>query len=96
MKEHTQGPWKVKTLSTEESKFGNNTIRDKYNVPICYGVTEANARLIAAAPELLVALIEAEHTFVNIDAARLSVNERNRRTTSLAIIRAAIAKAKAL
>ena len=43
MSKHTAENWKIKTLPTEE----HNTIRDKYNVPVCYGALKANARLLA-------------------------------------------------
>ena len=51
---HTPGPWKIMPLGTviyAPSKVGPN-------VTICTGTTPANARLIAAAPELLEALKE--------------------------------------
>jgi len=57
---HTPAPWNIK-----KGEY-NYDVRDEYNVPICYNATKTNAKLIAAAPELLEAckmmleIIEAE------------------------------------
>ena len=76
---HTEGPWKVELMDSEEGKI--RTYRewriyqgDGIDKPICdifdvTGVGEANARLIAAAPELLKTaknLIEALKTPDNV------------------------------
>lgn len=55
----TPGPWQVRTLEN----FGFNVVHygggDKFNIlRVAKAGEEANARLIAAAPELLVALTE--------------------------------------
>ena len=55
---HTPGPWEYQ----EESDAYTHIVRAKNNYMICHlsqntsGATEANARLIAAAPELLEAI----------------------------------------
>ena len=56
--EHTQGPWRVDS----QTRFGDFTIAAGQNVKACEFIaktqSEANARLIAAAPDLLAALRE--------------------------------------
>jgi len=52
---YTNEKWQIRTIGTEEKDHNGNTIRDKYGVPICYGVSEHYQNLIAAAPELLAA-----------------------------------------
>ena len=55
MAKHTQGPWKYQ----EESDKHTHIVRAKNDYMICHlsqdtsGISEANARLIASAPELL-------------------------------------------
>lgn len=85
--QHTPGPWEVSKDYPLQVKAVNapshNTVAlfgDFYERP----TREANGRLIAAAPELLEALIEAEQM---IHAGELNEGTMN-------IIRAAIAKAK--
>ena len=89
MSKHTPGPWKLD--------------RNSVLIPIApyewaeaYGGTEANARLIAAAPELL----EALRVFVSCSVTvSTEIDERGHRWTeayldqALPIARAAIAKA---
>lgn len=67
---HTPGPWTIRTKrgKTEwtEGKIwvdgptglNPNVSREKFGPPICEAHNEANARLIAAAPALLIALQE--------------------------------------
>ena len=54
--EHTKGPWRI----DGQTRFGDYTIAAGENVKACDFIaktqSEANARLIAAAPELLHAL----------------------------------------
>ena len=54
--EHTKGPWRIDS----QTRFGDFTIAAGENVKACEFIaktqSEANARLIAAAPELLTAL----------------------------------------
>ena len=56
--EHTQGPWRI----DGKTRFGDFTIAAGESVKTCQFIaktqSEANARLIAAAPELLKALKE--------------------------------------
>ena len=56
--EHTKGPWRIDS----QTRFGDFTIAAGENVKACEFVAktqiEANARLIAAAPDLLAALRE--------------------------------------
>jgi hypothetical protein len=72
---HTPGPWHYQ----EESDLYTHIVRGPDNFFVCQlqqdtsGYAEANARLIAAAPELLAALKKASrvglmgHDFVEID-----------------------------
>lgn len=55
MSKHTPGPWEVISDHDWHSgcKFGVDGV-----VPVNHTITEANARLIAAAPDLLKALID--------------------------------------
>lgn len=55
-KEHTQGPWQVH-YSLANKNLASVTDRNREPIAPCVGENaEANARLIAAAPELLAAL----------------------------------------
>ena len=58
--EHTAGPWHVTEHGVREQEFEIRTADDERHVAAIYGPTDkedvANARLIAAAPELLAAL----------------------------------------
>ena len=63
MIEHTPGPWKlgsrgavVADIPTSNQLAGSDDVDYYGGYLICESVTEANARLIAAAPELLEAL----------------------------------------
>lgn len=55
MSKHTKGPWKYQ----EESDAYTHIVRAKNNYTICHllqdssGTTEANARLISVAPDML-------------------------------------------
>ena len=61
MSKHTPGPWKYQ----EESDEYTHIVRAENNLMICHlsqdssGVSESNARLIAAAPDLLKACKQA-------------------------------------
>lgn len=58
-KRHTPGPWKIGRDISFGGRFGGKTIRGSSTVAIAVfgsGRGGANARLIAAAPELLAAL----------------------------------------
>jgi hypothetical protein len=68
MTEHTPGPWEV----CEDAEGGQTVIRDATGFAICsewHFLIEsslANARLIAAAPELLEVCIHARACFLNL------------------------------
>jgi hypothetical protein len=73
---HTPGPWHVDPKSPEESFFEDvNVLRhDGLAVAVCVQngdilppEPEANARLIAAAPDLLVALADLLHSYSEPD-----------------------------
>ena len=80
--EHTQGPWRVDS----QTQFGDYTIAAGQNVKACEFIaktqSEANARLIAAAPELLEALyaalpcVEESEEFDKPHGPKLSVTIR--------------------
>ena len=81
MSKHTEGPWNV---SNHNSDYIEDS--DRKLVACVWGSSqelEANARLIAAAPELLEALIDCRRT---LEIANF--------TQELAVVNAAIAKAK--
>lgn len=63
MSAHTPGPWIVtggERLKYVEARIGNGMLQEVASCMLCEkGDLKANARLIAAAPELLAALIEA-------------------------------------
>lgn len=63
---HTPGPWRVGPVDDTrvEDASGNEVaqIDGDYNQPDTWPVMEANARLIAAAPDLLEAAMAAEST----------------------------------
>ncbi len=69
----TKGKWKVKTISSERELHNGNTVRDEYNVPICYGARKDNAYLIATAPDLLAELGEA-HLIINRLVEQIHIN----------------------
>ena len=62
MKKHTQGNWKIKRADNIDNYTGYNyqLITDREQIPL--DEAEANAKLIAAAPELLEALEETTNT----------------------------------
>jgi hypothetical protein len=72
MNKHTPGPWKVGSRSNGEFYKRNIAGADGYHVALTSSredaEVEANARLIAAAPELLEALRELQ-TIVNLAIA---------------------------
>lgn len=87
---HTPGPWKVSSLAPLNICKDNGTlIADCCNAWQSFdGEREANARLIAAAPDLLAAL----ETLANI--AAVFPNELHEKHQDIIDARAAIAKAK--
>lgn len=95
---HTPGPWSVYRNNVKE-KYGachDNIFIKKGNDIICelFSENDANARLIAAAPDLLAVL---EHIAGHADMARTCANDAGRIKSLENIInsaRAAIAKAR--
>ena len=88
MSKHTKGPWGVGTESNGVSPRHVQILNDDgYIATVNYtnsiNETNANARLIAAAPELLEALIDCRRT---LEIANF--------TQELVVVSAAIAKAK--
>lgn len=90
---HTPGPWRVgpvdDTIVTDAAGKEVAAIDGDYNSPDEWPRMEANARLIAAAPDLLAALTEIRRLAADIPALERSVRfaEANRKAL------AAIAKA---
>ena len=96
MKQHTLGPWAVDILDGN----GQRNVRGQhFEICTCWHHSvvsiekemEANARLIAAAPELLEALEEFEAEYDKVDLAKAEPPEL---TAAVLAARAAIAKAK--
>ncbi len=90
---HTPGPWNYLYDGR-----GDHTIVDAYGrvlavtwgVPIDRGTEEANARLIASAPELLEALEDVESKIMDYEARRINWRPED----FLMRVRAAISKAR--
>ncbi len=95
---HSFIPWEVREGIFIQNRETTIATTGGMNWAVSRKTAEANAAFIVKAcnlhEELVEALEEAEHTFVNIDPAKLSINGRNKRTASLAIIRAVLPKAK--
>lgn len=100
MTEHTKGPWKVNrtiTPGNQTSMFHITGSQHGGLNPICYGADngdgefDANARLIAAAPELLEA---AKNMSRILEAVRLSAGLRGTQWDRVIKARGAIAKAE--
>ena len=88
---HTPAPWKI---HTEKGKIGILTENNVDHLATCYGFRkEQNARLIAAAPELLAALEDAEFLLRKAGLIAGPMQDSFKRSATDA--RAAIAKAKA-
>lgn len=90
--EPTPGPWRVWAKPGESPKVGpssNCTVASIYYPP--FGSAEANARLIAAAPDLLDSLRELVKAFVDSDEEGLIEHAEPMQQA-----RAAIAKATRL
>ena len=60
MGQYTRGPWRIGGIKDLEYGRGREIAADDARIGVVYGVTDpnviANARLIAAAPEMLAAL----------------------------------------
>lgn len=104
MNKHTAGPWQIEpvaaTLSTNQSDFlithSDGELRSHiarlFDSSLCdeHGTTSANARLIAAAPDLLAALED----LVGYAAAEIGIPPNEAVGGAFKQARAAIAKAK--
>jgi hypothetical protein len=96
---HTPGPWFLDEVhSASQSRAQYEVRNEKRAVANCFELTEenrANARLIAAAPDLLAALKEIEWMFDGQE----DINNNggpNDAMKALAVVRSAIAKAEAV
>lgn len=98
MTEHTPGPWSLQPGDTRvvQAHLASGYTQEVAICPIDLALKEnsetANARLIAAAPELLAALELATATLIRLTS--INPNKRNSIIGTLDVIRAAIAKAK--
>ena len=100
MSKHTPGPWiYYADLPSQDPDWHivttENRLRILANVHIEPGnqVDEANARLIAAAPELLEALVQLEEAFCSVGPG-MTREDREDSRAALIAARAAIAKAR--
>ena len=92
---HTPGPWRA-TMGTSQMSDPGTTIYHQgrwgvYSDADSHGDQEADARLIAAAPELLEALKHCEDVFMRHEINRVDGEQISE--LALSVIRAAIAKA---
>ena len=92
---YTPGPWKVTTGGQVTARFFNRHFGDVSPLSLyrSIGVRRANANLIAAAPDMLDALRDAQSILDFIEASDTSVESRDAARESLYAIREAIAKA---
>ena len=102
MAKHTKGPWRATLSIPAHGRFPAVWQIDDWQDAICTTQfcyareTEANARLIASAPEMLDALIECEDHFDRYADAEILADGSmvpTREMTLLTLVRAAIAKA---
>ena len=78
MSKHTPGPWKVK-MHLGSNRDGSIVNQQEHGVALVWGragneMFEANARLIAAAPEML---SELKACLITLHKARLSAKRQN-------------------
>ena len=100
--QHTPGPWRtqpimgtgrVQIVNDHAAVFGADQVFDIATLPVLSdGSHHANARLIAAAPELLAALQKAER-YIDALSERVKWTQRDQKEFDSLGIRAAIAKA---
>lgn len=98
---HTPGPWQQRTLIVQDQngEVIAHCTRWEHGTPMPY-VAEANARLIAAAPDLLAALKDVEFTAMRLGLTRGDADDQQWADALLAhfdalkVARAAIAKAE--
>jgi hypothetical protein len=88
---HTPGPWKFHELHNSSLDFfaGSTVLMCGVRIIANY---EANARLIVAAPDLLIALEAVMHDCDDLDM--VPSNEPGRKTSAFELACAAIAKAR--
>lgn len=87
---HAPGPWKVNVVRATKTQ---DRVTDREGYPVALveiGTNEANARLIAAAPDLLEALHVAD-AYISEHVTQRATDDR--RIHALHTLRAAIAKA---
>jgi len=90
--QHTPGPWKITSLEFIDDSLGGGIARVYSRQTRSLEELEANARLIAAAPEMLEALKDQEKFWVMREAELGLLSTKANEL--LARIRAAIAKAE--
>lgn len=94
---HTPGPWRVgpvdDTIVTDAAGKEVAAIDGDYNDPDTWPLMEANARLIAAAPDLLAALRRAKET-IRVWHGPNAWDIYDRVSPEMVAINAAIAKAE--
>jgi len=94
---HTPGPWEVDTICNTDMVYAANGLRvattycEGQDEDMPWEEVEANARLVAAAPDLLAGLEAAEAIISGLMA---EFDEDENDVPSIIGIRAAIAKAK--
>ena len=96
---HTKGPWVIGNRYTDQGVYtpdgelvaNTHGSQRNFNRDEQIAIQDANARLIAAAPELLEALEEFEAEYDKVDLAKAEPPEL---TAAVLAARAAIAKAK--
>lgn len=89
---HTPGPWTWTPYARPGAMDGAEVKGEKEY--ICAPYTKANARLIAAAPELLEACDEALNALIGSSVPAGGVDDRQHLTSAKASLRAAIKKAR--
>ncbi len=90
----TKEKWQIKTISNEQKLHNGHSIRDEYGVPVCYGVSQYNARFIVAAPKLLAACKEVVST-ITPSKLKGTVRENFSEQVALSQLSKAIANAEA-
>jgi hypothetical protein len=65
MSEHTPGPWWIEHEDDEGQLLENGVTIESTEGPVAFKVLDCDARIIAAAPELLAALREMREQFTS-------------------------------
>jgi len=89
MSKHTPGPW---SLNAQANALGASVTSTVNKVRLTSHIPIADARLIAAAPEMLEALQQAQKSLAWANVA-LDIPEHSTFRENMAIVAAAIAKA---